>query len=239
METPEKVPVKIMFLAVLVISLTALLTLPDSNRDDRDRKENIHFSFDEGEGGLARAEESDRRLTVAGPLWVDGRSGKALRFYEDMSAYSREINLALREANISFWIKPGPEKSEGAVFSSLGRFEESEPEISEGWVWYYINAPSSDEGLTYRDGDVRLESSEVNWSQDRWYHVRIGHSPETNSSNHYRRKSTLYIDGDRVDRDLSATPPVFRFSKIWLGESDFSGSIDEFRISGYHLEPGV
>jgi DNA-binding transcriptional MerR regulator len=183
----------------------------------------LYYKLDEGSGSIAHDEMENYDGVINNPEWVDGVTGKALRFDEE--SYVDVLNTSdlnfPSEFTLSAWIKFNDDNDDNVVVGKhiSGYVSGYLLGVRNNKINFYVN------NAPLPGNKPRLETSET-YDDDKWHHI----------AGVYDGTQYLYVDGVLKAEQSQAysifSPANIRVGGIFQGENNggFIGDIDEVRI---------
>lgn len=188
-----------------------------------------YWKFDEGSGTVATDSSGNGNTgtLMNGPQWVDGISGKALKFDgtdDYLSASdSPSLDVSGNQITVMFWMKPASDIDASTPYQKL---------YDKGDAYHSAIGGG---GMRFTIAYVHdIDSVRKTWSGDTWYHIAHVYDGST---------IRIYVDGvlDNSEPETGSihvtSLPFTIAAYTYGGKWYFPGTIDEFRIYDYALTP--
>ena len=223
------------FVCMLLIGTCFVVTFDTIAVGAEDSNLVAYWKFDEGLGTIAADSSGNLNITTLGnnPVWVDGKSGKALSFDGAGNCIFKAMNTSIMTQTpltLSAWIKPNL-RTDGTDFPSNVISNDYPGDSGFGFGVNVWSGGSKMELEIPGPGWWRVVPG-INFSAGIWYYVSVVYTNVNVKS---------YVNGQLVD-DFSYEK-VMNLSEhnyVWIGIHNqdynyetrrfFSGTIDEVRI---------
>lgn len=207
----------------------ALESLLAEENNENDNSLVAYWSFDEGEGNIAKNKTSNGHDAVFlkghEPEWVDGFLGKALKFGKDAKAcleVKKSKNMNFKTFTIEAWVKRRPASGQQEIFCKSYDSKQS-------GGFRFRNSYSMLE-LRTSDGDKMyycIDRKKSFIPSNKWTHIAAVYDGKT---------ARIYVNGEEAKE--SVVDKAYKANKVpvWIGAGGrgqyyhFDGIIDEMRL---------
>ncbi|HSW01114.1 MAG TPA: LamG-like jellyroll fold domain-containing protein [Sedimentisphaerales bacterium] len=218
--------------SVLVGFCVALLAPALSALAGMDPTLMVYWPLDEQSGNIAKdlSGNGNDGTISAGPTWVAGKLGGALRFAGAGDVRGRYVAMNNRSFTVAMWMNPVLGASQ-IVFSQV---QSGATGLS---MHMRVGGPSTTDapvnGLRFGFYNIDLDSPANILQSNNWYHVAFWYDFAA-------QRKRIYINGVQVAENtstgfLATTGSVCLGS--WTGSSYFNGMVDDFQLYQKALSP--